>query len=246
MTTELSTLLQVVTEASIPVQAVMLILLLVSLTSWNSIFYKRTVLGRARRAADRFEEQFWAAKDLVSLYQRIDAGRHRPTGLERIFLAGFKEFAHLRGQGGSDPRAALEQSQRAMRIAVNREVDTLEAQLPFLATVASTSPYIGLFGTVWGIMQSFHSLGNVPQASLSVVAPGIAEALLATAMGLFAAIPAVIAYNRYVHQVERVTNRYDTFVEEFSNILQRQVRAQARRNPSQPLKASAPVSAGQA
>ena len=153
---------------------------------------------------------------------RISGSRYQASGLERIFEAGFKEFARLRKRGGIDPMAILEGSQRAMRVALHREVEQLENHLPFLATVGSVSPYIGLFGTVWGIMNSFQALGDVHQATLAMVAPGISEALIATAMGLFAAIPAVIAYNRYASDVDRLYNRYDIFLEEFSSILQRQ------------------------
>lgn len=224
MNTSLS-LVDLVLNASLLVQLVMLLLLAASLVSWTMIFRKRLDMRRAQRAADDFEDQFWSGKDLVSMYNRINASQYSLSAMERIFQSGFKEFARLRNQGGLDAKAVLEGSQRAMRVALRREADALEIYLPFLATVGSTSPYIGLFGTVWGIMNSFRALGNVDQATLSMVAPGIAEALIATAMGLFAAIPAVIAYNRYTSDVERLTSRYDTFVEEFSTILQRQAHA---------------------
>lgn len=224
MTTDLS-LFQLVANASVLVQIVMAMLLLASLASWTMIFRKRTTLGRARRAADDFEESFWSGKDLLSLYNKVTSRRHSPSGMERIFEAGFKEFARLRKQPNIDPAAVLDGTQRAMRVALSREIDSLEVHLSFLATVGSTSPYVGLFGTVWGIMNAFRALGNVNQATLAMVAPGIAEALVATAMGLFAAIPAVIAYNRYSNDVERLVNRYNTFLEEFSTILQRQVHA---------------------
>jgi biopolymer transport protein TolQ len=215
-------LVELVLNASLLVQLVMLLLLGASLVSWTMIFRKRLDMSRAQRAADDFEDQFWSGKDLVSMYNRINASQFSLSAMERIFQSGFKEFARLRNQGGLDAKTVLEGSQRAMRVALRREADALEIYLPFLATVGSTSPYIGLFGTVWGIMNSFRALGNVDQATLSMVAPGIAEALIATAMGLFAAIPAVIGYNRYTSAVERLTGRYDTFVEEFSTILQRQ------------------------
>ena len=215
-------LITLVVNASFVVQIVMLILLLASVVSWTRIFSKRTTLGRARRDANLFEDEFWSGKDLVNIYNRLNEARHDPEGMERIFHAGFKEFARLRNQSGVRSAAILDGTQRAMRVALRREVDELELHLPFLATVGSTSPYIGLFGTVWGIMNSFRALGNVTQATIAMVAPGIAEALIATAMGLFAAIPAVIAYNRYVSEVERLHTRYDTFVEEFATILQRQ------------------------
>ena len=222
MTTDLS-LVTLVANASVLVQIVLAILLTASLASWTMIFRKRGQLGAARRAADDFEDRFWSGKDLLSLYNKITSRRQSPAGMERIFEAGFKEFARLRKQTNIEPAAVLDGTQRAMRVALSREIDTLETHLSFLATVGSTSPYVGLFGTVWGIMNSFRALGNVQQATLAMVAPGIAEALIATAVGLFAAIPAVIAYNRYSNDVERLVNRYGTFLEEFSTILQRQV-----------------------
>ena len=222
MTTDLS-LVTLVANASVLVQIVLAILLTASLASWTMIFRKRGQLGAARRAADDFEDRFWSGKDLLSLYNKITSRRQSPAGMERIFEAGFKEFARLRKQANIEPAAVLDGTQRAMRVALSREIDTLETHLSVLATVGSTSPYVGLFGTVWGIMNSFRALGNVQQATLAMVAPGIAEALIATAVGLFAAIPAVIAYNRYSNDVERLVNRYGTFLEEFSTILQRQV-----------------------
>ena len=221
MSTDLS-LVALVLNATLPVQLVMVILVLASLVSWTMIFRKYFVLGRASRAANSFEDQFWSGIDLVEVFNRIDVRRSGANGMERIFHAGFKEFARLRGQRTAEARDVLTGTERAMRIALGREVDYLEVGLSFLATVGSTSPYIGLFGTVWGIMNSFRALGNVQQATIAMVAPGIAEALIATAMGLFAAIPAVIAYNRFAHDVERIHNRYDAFVDEFSTILQRQ------------------------
>ena len=221
MNTDLS-LIQLVLNASVLVQLVMLVLVVASVISWTMIFLKRMTIKRAKTAANRFEEQFWSGKDLVSIYNRINDPKREANGMELIFVSGFKEFARLRNHTGLDPQTVLEGTQRAMRVALSREMDELEIHLSFLATVGSTSPYVGLFGTVWGIMNSFRALGNVHQATLAMVAPGIAEALIATAMGLFAAIPAVVAYNRYANDVERLTNRYDTFVEEFSTILQRQ------------------------
>ena len=216
------TLVGLIAEASLLVKLVMAVLLLASFFSWYVIFRKRISLGRARSAASAFEDLFWSGKDLVSIYNRINAPRYEPSAMERIFHSGFREFARLRGQPGVDPRALLEGTERAMRVAITRELDDLEQQLPMLATVGSVSPYVGLFGTVWGIMNSFRGLANVHQATLAMVAPGIAEALIATAMGLFAAIPAVVAYNRYTTEVDRLTSRYETFVDEFSSILQRQ------------------------
>jgi len=221
LSTDLS-LVALVLNATLPVQLVMVILVLASFVSWTMIFRKYFVLGRASRAANSFEDQFWSGIDLVEVFNRIDVRRSGANGMERIFHAGFKEFARLRGQRTAEARDVLTGTERAMRIALGREVDYLEVGLSFLATVGSTSPYIGLFGTVWGIMNSFRALGNVQQATIAMVAPGIAEALIATAMGLFAAIPAVIAYNRFAHDVERIHNRYDAFVDEFSTILQRQ------------------------
>ena len=213
--------LDLILNASLLVQLVMLILLVASIVSWTMIFNKRKILKHARKEAEVFEERFWSVEDLSPLYTRISNSRYEPTGMEKIFEAGFKEFARLRKQEHIDPDAVLDGSQRSMRIAMNKEMDHLETNLSFLATVGSTSPYIGLFGTVWGIMNSFHALGNVQQATISMVAPGISEALIATAMGLFAAIPAVIAYNRFSYDVERLINRYDNFMEEFSSILHR-------------------------
>ena len=215
-------MLELVLGASPVVQAVMGALLLASLVSWTMIFLKRANLARAKRVADLFEKRFWSAADFAGVYAQLTERKKERTGMEAIFEAGFREFARLRMQHGADPRAVVEGAQRAMRVVTSREVDDLETHLSFLATVGSTSPYIGLFGTVWGIMNSFRALGNVHHATLAMVAPGIAEALIATAMGLFAAIPAVIAYNRYSDSVERLVNRYDTFAEEFSTVLQRQ------------------------
>ena len=221
MTTDLS-ILSLITNASVLVQLVMLLLLVTSLFSWNVIFQKRRMLSKARVEAEEFEEKFWSGGDLANLYNQVTSGRHGNAGMAVIFEAGFKEFARLRKQESVDPMAVLEGAQRAMRVALSRETDKLELHLPFLATVGSTSPYIGLFGTVWGIMNSFRALGNVKQATIAMVAPGIAEALVATAMGLFAAIPAVIAYNRFSTELERLISRYDAFSEEFASILQRQ------------------------
>jgi biopolymer transport protein TolQ len=214
VTADLS-LLELVLNASVLVQLVMLLLLMASLVSWTMIFRKHMTLKRARHAADDFEDQFWSGQDLVSMFNRINTHAYDATGMERIFHSGFKEFARLRNQAGIQSSAILDGSERAMRITLSREIDLLEMHLSFLATVGS-------FGTVWGIMNSFRALGNVGQATLALVAPGIAEALIATAMGLFAAIPAVIAYNRYANDVERLHNRYDTFIEEFAAILRRQ------------------------
>ena len=220
MTADLS-IIQLVLGASLPVKLVMIILVAASLISWTMIFSKQTILKKARRQADKFENVFWSTEDLTPLYTRLNKNRSKTAGMEKIFEAGFSEFARLRKQKNIVADAVLEGAQRAMRVTMNKEIEALETNLSFLATVGSTSPYIGLFGTVWGIMNSFRSLGGVQQATISMVAPGISEALIATAMGLFAAIPAVIAYNRYSNDVERLINRYDTFSEEFSSILHR-------------------------
>ncbi len=209
--------------ASLLVKLVMFTLLLASLASWTLIFTKRRELRLAKREARSFEDQFRSADDLTALFNRVSAKRVDLEGLEKVFESGFKEYARLRMREKIDPGLVLEGTQRAMRIAINRHLEVLEAGLPTLATVGSVSPYIGLFGTVWGIMNSFQALGNVHQATLAMVAPGISEALVATAMGLFAAIPAVIAYNRFSSEIDRLYSRYDIFVEEFSAILQRQV-----------------------
>ena len=220
MSTDLS-FLHLVLGASHMVQFVMGILLLASIASWTMIISRRVELKKARRAADTFEDRFWSVEDLNPLFNRVTNARYEAHGMEKIFEAGFKEFARLNKQDNIEPDAVMEGAQRAMRVALNKEIENLETHLSFLATVGSTSPYIGLFGTVWGIMNSFRALGNVQQATISMVAPGISEALVATAMGLFAAIPAVIAYNRFSNDVERLISRYDTFLEEFSSILHR-------------------------
>ncbi|MCG3142728.1 MAG: Protein TolQ [Gammaproteobacteria bacterium] len=221
MQTDLS-VASLILHASWLVKFVMLVLVVASLASWTIIFSKRSMMKRARRGAEDFENRFWNSEDLATLYSRLNSGGREARGMEKIFEAGFKEFARLRKREGIEPMAVLEGAQRAMRVAISREIEDLEASLPFLATVGSVSPYIGLFGTVWGIMNSFQALQNVHQATLAMVAPGISEALIATAMGLFAAIPAFVAYNRYSSDIDRLYNRYDIFLEEFSSILQRQ------------------------
>ena len=218
---------QLIWDASWMVKMVMLILLVASVSSWMIIFRKRQILAAAEKGANEFEERFWSGTDLTRLYESISRDNAGNSGMERLFEAGFREFSRMREQGRMTPGILVEAAQRAMRIALARETGRLEHHLSFLATVGSTSPYIGLFGTVWGIMTSFHQLANVNQATIAMVAPGISEALIATAMGLFAAIPAVIAYNRYSNQVERLEVRYDNFTEEFSSILQRQAHALA-------------------
>ncbi|WAK03145.1 protein TolQ [Methylobacter sp. YRD-M1] len=221
MSADLS-IFHLITEASFVVQFVMLILLTASVVSWTFIFSKRKVLIRALEITDEFEEQFWSGVPLADLYRKLTSKDFEPEGIEKIFLAGYKEFSRMRQTGNVEPAVQVESAQRAMRIELSRELDRLDEHLPFLATVGSTSPYVGLFGTVWGIMNSFRSLGNVQQATLAQVAPGIAEALIATAIGLFAAIPAVVSYNRFSTRLDRLTGRYDLFVEEFVVLLQRQ------------------------
>jgi biopolymer transport protein TolQ len=217
-------IITLILHASIVVKAVMLLLLLVSFMSWMFIFQKWFSIRRADRQTDDFEKEFWSGKDMSSLYQGAVNNRHNIGSLERIFESGFREFSKLRGQKGVQTEASdmVDGARRAMRATFQREMDFLERHLSFLASTGSVSPYVGLFGTVWGIMHAFRSLANVQQATLAQVAPGIAEALVATAIGLFAAIPAVVAYNRYAHDIDRLANRFESFMEEFSNILHRQ------------------------
>jgi biopolymer transport protein TolQ len=215
-------LLQLVLHASLPVQLVMLLLLLASLASWVIILRKKRVMDRAEREADRFEETFWSGAELPKLYAAATERHRSIEGLEAIFEAGMREFNRIRQRRGVDARMQLEGAQRGMRAATSRELDGLERNLEFLANVGSISPYVGLFGTVWGIMISFQGLASMKEATIATVAPGISEALIATAMGLFAAIPAVWAYNRFATRAERMAVRYETFGEEFSSILQRQ------------------------
>jgi biopolymer transport protein TolQ len=221
MSTDLS-ITHLILNATIVVQFVIALLVFASVSSWTMIFDRRRVLKKATRAADEFESRFWSGGDLAELYRQLERDGDDDSGMAAIFRAGFREFARLRTKGHKDPMAMVQGAQRSMRVSLNREVDYLENHLSTLATIGSTSPYVGLFGTVWGIMNSFTALGNVKAATLALVAPGIAEALIATAIGLFAAIPAVVAYNRYSNKVERLNNRYDDFVEEFATILQRQ------------------------
>ena len=217
-------ILELVSNATIVVQLVMALLVLASVVSWILVFQKAFLLASVRRMATAFEDDFWSGEDLRALYVELDEGETEVIGLESIFHAGFKEYSRSSQLYGTQAERIMQNVQRAMRVAIAREEERLEAALPFLATVGSTSPYIGLFGTVWGIMNSFRGLAMVNQATLSVVAPGISEALIATAIGLFAAIPAVIAYNRFSAQVEVIMNRFDTFSEEFSAILNRSIK----------------------
>jgi biopolymer transport protein TolQ len=217
-------ILVLMTKATLVVQAVMLLLILVSLVSWTVIFGKGFAIRATRKETERFEREFWGGADLAKLYEKATNRRHRTGALERIFEGGMSEFLKLRGRDkeGESRQSILDGARRAMRACYQREMDALERRLQFLASVGSVSPYIGLFGTVWGIMHAFTGLANLDNATLASVAPGIAEALIATAIGLFAAIPAVVAYNRFAHDIDRLANRFETFIEEFSNILQRQ------------------------
>jgi biopolymer transport protein TolQ len=225
-------LLDLVWNASLTVQGVMAILMLASMFSWYMIVNRFLYFRNANDEMYRFEERFWSGIDLSELYRegnQRSADGQSILGMESIFRAGFKEFSRLAQQEEVDSEAVIEGSRRAMRVAVLREEERLERHLSFLASVGSTSPYIGLFGTVWGIMGSFRGLANSTQATLATVAPGISEALIATAMGLFAAIPAVLAFNRFASKVDVFSNRYDTFMDEFSSILYRQATALRRR-----------------
>ncbi len=219
--------ISLITNASLVVQLIMALLVVVSLMSWTFIFQKMFAIKSARVETERFEQAFWSGGNLQNLYQRA-AGNNRTGALERIFYAGMGEYIKgknaMTGHSTQDAVALLDGARRAMRAAYQREMDALESHLAFLASVGSVSPYVGLFGTVWGIMNAFRGLANVHQATLATVAPGIAEALVATAIGLFAAIPAVVAYNRYSHDIDRLSIRFETFIEELSNILQRQSR----------------------
>lgn len=218
-------MLELILHASIPVQLVMLLLLAASVASWVIIFRKKKVLDRAQNEADRFEERFWSGSDMQKLYASATERNREVEGLEAIFESGFREFSRQRQRRSASPASQLEGAQRGMRVATSRELDGLERNLEFLANVGSIAPYVGLLGTVWGIMISFQGLANVREATIATVAPGISEALIATAMGLFAAIPAVWAYNRYASRVERIATRYESFGEEFSSILERQANA---------------------
>jgi biopolymer transport protein TolQ len=216
---------ELVSDASLLVQLVMLSLILASVISWAIIVQRTRILSAAKRSLTEFEERFWSGMDLAQLYREVSTNPDPDSGMQNIFRAGFKEFSRLRQQPGVDPDAIMEGTQRAMRVACAKEAEKLEENLPFLATVGSTSPYVGLFGTVWGIMNSFRGLATMKSATLAVVAPGISEALIATAIGLFAAIPAVIGYNRFTAVADDIVSNYETFADEFSAILHRKVHA---------------------
>ena len=210
-----------VANASFVVQFVMFILVSASVISWTLIFSKGKEMRRAVSVTDSFEEEFWSGAELTHLYQKLATNNFKAEGIEKIFLAGYKEFSRM-NQKGAEPLIQVESAQRVMRIELTRELDRLDDSMAFLATVGSTSPYVGLFGTVWGIMNSFRALGDMKNATLANVAPGIAEALIATAIGLFAAIPAVVAYNRFSTKLDRLAGRYELFMDEFVVLLHRQ------------------------
>lgn len=220
--------MRLIVDASWPVQVVMLLLVAASLASWRIIFQKRGLIRKTKSASDDFETSFWSGGDLNTLYRSATRAKGGSMGMSSIFEAGFREFNRLSQQGEIAADKLVDECRRAMRVSQMREVERLELGLATLATIGSTSPYVGLFGTVWGIMSAFMAIGNMQSVTLATVAGPIAEALIATAMGLFAAIPAVIAYNRYADKVLRLEIRYDGFTEEFSSILQRHARAKAR------------------
>ncbi len=220
-------ILELMLNASWVVQAVVLLLITVSVISWAAIFRKALALKRIRRLTDNFERDFWSGGNLNELYAAASANARNGSPMERIFASGMREFQKLRERRITDAGSLLDGAQRAMRASYQRELDALEVNLSFLGSVGSVSPYVGLFGTVWGIMHAFTGLASLEQVTLATVAPGIAEALVATAIGLFAAIPAVLGYNRFTHDIDRVANHLDTFMEEFSNILQRYVASSA-------------------
>ncbi|WP_462169638.1 protein TolQ [Pseudoalteromonas xiamenensis] len=226
--------IDLILKASFLVQLVMLTLVGLSIASWAIIFQRKSVIGNALGNAKKFEQRFWSGMELSKLYNEVTARDGQQEGLESLFVAGFKEFARHQKNSINAAGLIIEGTNRSMRVALSREIEKLESSLSFLATVGSISPYIGLFGTVWGIMNAFIALGQVKQATLQMVAPGIAEALIATAMGLFAAIPAVMAYNRYAKNVEKLENLYVNFMEEFANILHRQAAAQAEAKQNVP------------
>lgn len=217
------TLLMYFLQAGIVVKTVMGLLLLASLASWTLIFQRGQYLRQGKRLFSDFENQFWSGIDLAKLYHQFKMQRAEPEGVSGVFYAGYREFLRLRQQPNVDQEIAFQSMTRAMRVATTKYLGKLEANLPLLATIGSVSPYVGLFGTVWGIMTSFHALGSAQQASIAMVAPGISEALVATAMGLFAAIPAVVAYNRFTADIDRLMMQYETFQEEFATLLQRQL-----------------------
>ncbi|HEX7348557.1 MAG TPA: protein TolQ [Rhodanobacteraceae bacterium] len=231
-------ILDLVAHASLPVKLVLAILIIFSFTSWVIIFRKKAVLDAATHGADEFEERFWSGVDLAALFRDVTNRAVQASGLAAVFEAGFHEFLRQRQRGGEDRRAVLEGAERAMRVAGTRETEKLERNLEFLANVGSLSVYVGLFGTVWGVMVAFQGLGDLKQATIAAVAPGISEALISTAIGLVAAIPAVWMYNHFSTRLDRLTVRYDTFQQEFSSVLHRQMQAE---QPAAPARAEAHV-----
>ena len=225
-------ILQLVLHASLVVQIVMLLLMIVSIASWSAIFRKLFAIARVKTQNESFEKEFWAGASLNELLTSAAAKSQNSGPMERIFASGMREFQKLRERRVTDVGMMMDGARRAMRASFQREMDVVESNLSFLASVGSVSPYVGLFGTVWGIMHAFTGLASLQQVTLATVAPGIAEALVATAIGLFAAIPAVIAYNRFAREIDRISIQQETFIEEFSNILQRNVSAQV--NPAAP------------
>lgn len=221
MTTDLS-IVHLISQAGPIVKLVMLMLVIASLVSWMFIFAKYKEFKIALEVTNTFEKRFWSGIELNELARQVGSDHYRRSGMESIFHMGFQEYKRLKEQKGMEPMHVVEGARRAMQAQYTREMDLIDNHLPFLATVGSTSPYVGLFGTVWGIMSSFQALGNVKQATLALVAPGISEALVATAMGLFAAIPAVVAYNRFSTNADRLASRYETFMDDFTSVLQRQ------------------------
>jgi biopolymer transport protein TolQ len=227
---DMISILELMLQASLLVQIVILLLILASLASWVVIFTKSSTLKNLRLESDNFDSEFWSGGELNGLYRRYtDEEAEPPLGMASIFVAGYREYNRLAGNGTVDRTELVDGVHRAMRVGLSREIETLESRLSFLATVGSTSPYVGLFGTVWGIMNSFRSLGTLQHVTVATVAPGISEALIATAMGLFAAIPAVIAYNRFSSNAESLIARYEVFVEEFLSIVNRQALGVNRR-----------------
>ncbi len=214
-------IIQLILSASLVVQLVMLLLACVSIASWAAIFRKLFSLGKVKALNDEFEREFWSGASLNDLYAAAAQNARNSGPMERIFASGMREYQKLRERRITDASTLMDGARRAMRASFQRELDAVESSLSFLASVGSVSPYVGLFGTVWGIMHAFTGLASLQQVTLATVAPGIAEALVATALGLFAAIPAVVAYNRFAHDIDRVAIKLETFIEEFSNILQR-------------------------
>ena len=220
-------ILHMVLNASLVVQLVMLLLILISVSSWAAIFRKLFALKRVKALNDTFEREFWSGTSLNDLFAAAAKNARLSGPMERIFASGMREYQKLRERRITDASTLMDGARRAMRASFQREMDVVEINLSFLASVGSVSPYVGLFGTVWGIMHSFHGLASLQQVTLATVAPGIAEALVSTAIGLFAAIPAVVAYNRFAREIDRIAITLETFIEEFSNILQRNVGAQS-------------------